>query len=334
MAPPRILIDTDFHRFADDHEALVMVAALCRRGDAELVGVTTVTGNAWAQHCTEHARAALTALDLAEVPIVQGASQPLLHRQSDFAHRSRLYGAAFGGAWGNSDLLEKNPLSQPPPSGVDERHAVDFIVATLRESAHPITLLAIGPLTNLALAIRIAPDIVRKVERLVIMGGAFFVPGNVTPSAEFNWWFDPEAAAIVLEQDLPMDIVPLDATDRIVLGAERYERWKQAYAAHPFFAAFHKPKFNRLLVEDPAYTLPVWDALAAACLIDESVITRSARLWVTVDCSEGASYGRVVSYDDAEPFNLDQPIRRAARVVLDVDAARYWQLYEDLVFNA
>ena len=84
MSELSILIDTDFHRYADDHEALRMLSSLHRNSDLTIVGITTVTGNAWSTMCAEHARSALKDLELEEVPVVQGAVQPLLHKQSDF----------------------------------------------------------------------------------------------------------------------------------------------------------------------------------------------------------------------------------------------------------
>jgi len=328
-----ILIDTDFHRYADDHEAVAMLAALVGRGDAQIAGVTTVTGNAWASHCAEQARQSLPKLGLADVPVHQGAEQPLIHRQSDFAHRSRMYGAAFGGAWGNADLLESSPLKQPKPANGEEAHAVEFLIQQLRGASQPRTILAIGPCTNLALAIRIAPDIVPKIGSLYVMGGAFYVPGNVTPSSEFNWWFDAESAAIVMEQDIEVTIVPLDVTDNIVVDIERYRRWEGQYGDDRFFREFHEPKFGKVFENDQHFALPVWDALAAACLIDSSLITRSESLWVTVDCSIGPSYGRAISYADARSFNLDEPSRPQAKVVMQIDEDRFWSVYESLIFS-
>ena len=328
-----VLLDTDFHTYADDHEALRMIAALHDRGEIEIRAVTTVTGNTWAATCATQARDALRQLGLGELNVYEGATQPILHRQSDFAHRSRLYGAAFGGAWGNSGLLETLPLEQPRPSADGSLHAVQFLVDYLRSANDPQTILAIGPLTNLALLFRMAPDVTARIGRLVVMGGAFFVPGNVTPSAEFNWWFDPEAAAIVLEQDIPVEVIPLDATDSIVLDHSRYRRWEEHFRDHPFFNDFHRSKFSKIFAVDGSFTLPVWDALAAACLIDDALITRSADLWLTVDCSQGPSYGRVVSFDDATQFNLEQPARRRAKVVLEIDEEAFWNTYESLVFH-
>ena len=332
MPKKLVLIDSDFHALADDHEALLMVAGHHRAGSLELLGLTTVTGNTWARTGAEHAEDAVRRARLDGVAVAEGASQPLLHRQSDFAHRSRLYGAAFGGAWGNADLLETQP--SPRPEAVNGGcHAVLFLIDRIRKSAVPITLLAIGPLTNIALALRIAPDIRDNIASIVCMGGAFFVPGNVTPSAEFNWWFDPEAAAIVLEEDLDLLIVPLDATDKVVLDVDRYRHWSRKFGDHDVFVRFHKPKFDTVFEKDSDFTLPVWDALAAACLLDERIVSNEESYWVSVDCSEGPSYGRVVAFADASEFNLEAPKRRRARIVLEADAERFWSLYESLVFS-
>ena len=333
MSVQTVLVDTDFHRLADDHEALRMLAASQGQSQLRLTGITTVTGNAWASVCAAHAREALEELGLQGLCVHAGASKPILHRQSDFAHRSRLYGAAFGGAWGNSELLPAKAGDEEASCSADVTHAVDYIVRTLRLSVGAQSVLALGPLTNLALAMRVAPDITTQFERVVIMGGALFVPGNVTPSAEFNWWFDAEAASIVLGEDIPLEVVPLDATDSIVLDYDRYRAWRSRYKDHPFFRAFHEPKFSKIFDADKNFRLPVWDAVAAACLIERDLIRQSKELWLTVDCSHGPSYGRVIAFDDPSYFNLRQPRRRRARVVLEVDQGAFWELYESLIFE-
>ncbi len=333
MTAASVLVDTDFHRLADDHEALRMLAAAQCQGRQRISGITTVTGNAWAGACAAHVREALEQLGLQGLSVRAGASRPILHRQSDFAHRSRLYGAAFGGAWGNSKLLPARDGDEQSSCSAEETHAVEYIVRTLRRSAGTQSVLALGPLTNLALALRIAPDITAQVQRLVVMGGALFVPGNVTPSAEFNWWFDAEAASIVLEEDIPLEVVPLDATDSILFDYDRYRAWESRYKDHPFFHSFHEPKFAKIFEADKNFRLPVWDAVAAACLIEPGLIRQCKDLWLTVDCSHGPSYGRAIAFDDPSYFNLQQPRRRRARVVLEVDQGAFWELYESLIFE-
>lgn len=333
MTKHSVVLDTDFHELADDHEALVLLAAAHRQQQIELKMVTTVTGNTWSRICYEHAQEALKNLNLKNTPVFQGAVRPLVHRQEDFAHRSRMYGAAFGGAWGNSDLLRPDKRSlETSAQVVPEPHAAFAIVQTVRESPVPVTIAAIGPLTNLALALRLAPDIADNIERIVMMGGAFYVPGNVTPSAEFNWWFDPEAASVVLESPIPLEIFPLDTTDRVVLDYGRYQAWSDKYAGNPFFETFHKRKLAHVFEADPEFELPVWDALVGAYLLQPAIALERKSLWATVDCSEGPSYGRVVAFEDAAGFNLDVPDRPQAQVILEVDSDAFWALYEQHVF--
>ena len=331
-----VVVDSDFHILADDHEALAMLAPAHRAGKLKIAGVTVVTGNTWTHVSGEHARYALENLALGDsVPVHLGATQPLLHRQKDFVHRSRIYGAAFGGAWGRSTLLRDDIVSvKVPAPGPDSYHAANFIADLATMSDTPITILAIGPLTNIALALRLRSNIVENIERVITMGGAFHVPGNVTPSAEFNWWFDAEAAAIVLESGLAIDVIPLDATDSLTFDIDHYREWARIYGDHPFFTSFHQQKFEHIFKDNPDFKLPVWDAIAAACLLDPGLVTQEETLWVTVDYSQGPSYGRVVAYGDAEEFNLPRPERPKARVVLSVDGSRFWQLYETAIFGA
>ena len=136
-----------------------------------------------------------------------------------------------------------------------------------------------------------------------------------------------------IKQDINVVTVPLDATDKILLDMPRYQRWKEEFGETDFFKEFHSPKFEAHFEKDSSFSLPVWDALTAACLIDESLITRFEDLWVTVDCMQGPSYGRVVCFRDAKEFNLDSPERPRAKIVLDVDEGRFWELYESLIFG-
>ena len=336
MTGATVLLDSDFHTLADDHEALAMVAWGHRRGSLRLAAITVVTGNTWAGISASEARRALRVFGLDDEVIVrEGARQPLLHRQSDFEHRSRMHGAAYGGAWDASPVFPHEGHAQtgvPRRVSVDD-HAVTFMVDLVLRNETPVTIVAIGPMTNFALALRLCPEISQNIGRVVCMGGAFYVPGNVTPSAEFNWWFDAEAARIVLESGLKLEIVPLDATDGLVLDAARYGNWSDRFGTHSFFRRFHRSKFAQILRDDPKFELPVWDAVTTAYLIDPDIATVTEDLWATVDCVEGPSYGRVVAYRNAGDFNLPAPERPPARVILRIDAERFWDLYETSIFD-
>ena len=332
-----VLLDSDFHTLADDHEALAMVAWGHRRANVRLAGITVVTGNTWARISATEARHALGVLGLGdEVVVREGASQPLLHRQSDFEHRSQMHGAAYGGAWDPSPVFPHEghtPTGDARSEGCNH-HAVTFLSDFVLRNETPVTVVAIGPLTNVALALRLCPEIAQNIGRVVCMGGAFYVPGNVTPSAEFNWWFDAEAARIVLESGLKLEIVPLDATEGLVFDATRYGHWLDRFGSHPFFRSYHRSKFDRVLRDDPEFELPVWDAVTTAYLLDPGIATVVEDLWATVDCVEGPSYGRVVFYRNAHDFNLPDPERPPARVILQIDVERFWDLYETSVFDS
>jgi inosine-uridine nucleoside N-ribohydrolase len=193
----RILIDTD--PGIDDAMAILYAIAA---PDIELVGLSTVFGNVTTGIAT---RNALQLLELAgvAVPVARGAETPLrraLAPPADFVH----------GADGFGDVR------LPPPSRqADPRPAARFIAETILENPGEITLVPVGPLTNVALALREAPDIVKAVKKVVVMGGAVRTGGNVNDHAEANIWNDPDAAAEVFAADWPLTLVGLDVTQSV-----------------------------------------------------------------------------------------------------------------------
>ena len=338
-ASAKIIIDTDLSHYSDDHEALVMLATLHKSNQVELLGVTLVTGNDWMDQLELDTLKALERLGLAkEIPVYRGSERPLLHSQERFLQFDReLYGAIYAGAW----MRERRAKSPPdgPPEGARPQsgHAVDFIIESIRNEPGEITIAALGPLTNLALAIRKAPDIVNKINRVIYMGGAFFVWGNVTTSAEFNWWFDAEAASIVLSEPVHHVIIPLDATDRILFDKTLYERFTGGkYRNHFMVTQFLVPKFGQKINANPDYKLPVWDALVAAYIAEPDLAVERQRYWISVDTNPGPHYGRsyaapvdsnIIFMDSFQPFSSKQ-----AEVILRLDTERFWQVYEQLLF--
>ncbi len=338
-AQQKIILDTDLSHYSDDHEALVMLANLHKAGQIELLGVTLVAGNDWLAQLEVDALKALERLGLAtEIPVFPGAQQPLLHSQEKFQQHDRaLYGAIYAGAW------DREQEVQPPPDGLPQQaraqsvHAVDFIIDAVRNNPGEITIAAIGPLTNLALAVRKAPDIVARIKTIIYMGGAFFIWGNVTTAAEFNWWFDAEAAQIVLAEPIRHVIIPLDATDRILFDQSLYERFTRAeYADHFMVTKFLTPKFGEKMKENPDFQLPVWDALVAAYIAQPQLVRESEEYWVSVDANHGPGYGRSLAAPVATEVSFMKPFRpfsaQAAEVILRLDEEKFWQVYEQLLF--
>ena len=338
-AADKIIIDTDLSHFSDDHEALVMLAGLHKQRRIELLGITLVAGNDWVPQLEVDTLKALERLELAnEIPVYRGAEKPLLHSQEKFQRYDRgLYSAIYAGAWDRDKQVQFPPDGPPENAQVQPGHAVDFIIETIRNNPGEITIAALGPLTNLALALRKAPDLVTRIGKIVYMGGAFFVWGNVTTAAEFNWWFDAEAASIVLSEPIRHIIIPLDATDRILFDKSLYERYALGeYRDHFMVTRFLAPKFEQQFDDNPAYKLPVWDALVAAYIAQPELVVERADYWVSININHGPEYGRSLAAPVAsdvsfmrsfQPFSSQQ-----AEVILKLDSEKFWQVYELLLF--
>lgn len=200
----KILIDTD--PGIDDAVALLLALAC---PELEVLGVVAVMGNLPVAMTERNTRLVCQLAGRPEIAVHAGCSRPLLRPLREAAD---IHG---------EDLAERLGLSEPSMP-LRPEHGVDFIVETLRAAeTSDVTLCALGPLTDLALALAKAPDIARRVGELVLMGGAGFEIGNVTPAAEFNIHVDPHAAAIVLESGIPVTMIPLDVTHRVLTTPPR-----------------------------------------------------------------------------------------------------------------
>ncbi|MGH3096819.1 MAG: nucleoside hydrolase [Streptosporangiales bacterium] len=298
----KILIDCD--PGIDDALAIALAAGA---SELDIVGITTVAGNVTLDKTTANALQVCDYLGLSDVPIVAGSATPLLRNlvvADDVHGESGLGGVA---------------LPQPQRRHM-QGHAADFIAETVRSAPGEITLVAIGPLTNIALAVRRDPEIVRLVREFVIMGGAATVPGNLTPAAEFNIAVDPEAAAIAFDAGWTTTMVGLDVTRKARADAAAMERMRgygplsddllvpclEFYTGHPAHSA-----------EGPA----VHDACAVAYVARPELLEcHDAR--VEVETTGRLTYGMTVT-DLAAPATACN-----ARVALGVDAPALWSLVD------
>ena len=323
-AAQKVVMDTDFNTMGDDGQAFVMLVQAMREGKIDLLGLTIVSGNQWRDQEVADALRAVERMGVADrIGVHPGADLPLLHDPATLEPEQRLFGKGYAGAWREPAPSPKE-LTAPPdgfakttrPSPVD---AVDFLVATIMANPHEITVLALGPLTNLALAVRKSPQIVPLIKEIVYMGGAVDVPGNVTPAAEFNWWFDPEAARIVLREPIPHVVVPLDVTNTARFDNATYTKIAgAATVTAPLFAAAYEDTFKG----HPDARAEVWDTLAAAYVIDPSLAIDVRRRTLDVDTVFGPDYGRALGYAKNPPLGL-----RPAQVVYHLDLDRFWRLY-------
>jgi inosine-uridine nucleoside N-ribohydrolase len=271
-----------------------VLADAVRRGETELAAVVAVGGNVGIERTAANAAHLVDVFGLA-CPTYAGAGEPLAGAiPGDAAH---VHGDdGIGGLWTAG-------VAVPEPSPTST--LVDVVA-----SAAPLTLIATGPLTNVARMLADCPDLGRYVERLVVMGGAFGDPaGNVTPHAEFNAWIDPEAAEVVFASQLPVTLVPLDVTTKVALGHDDAARL-EATAGGPTLTSTLIRRgadlYERLGLVP---TCEMHDPLAAAVALDPTLVSVTP-MRVTVD-SDGAARGRTRPGDDD---------RRPIDVALGIDA--------------
>ena len=241
--------------------------------------MTTVAGNQSLEKTTANAIRVLEAAGRGSVAVAAGAERPLVREP-----------AAAAEVHGDSGL--DGPALAPPRARPVEAHAVDFIAAALRASPQPVTLVPLGPLTNIALLLAHHPGACERIERLVLMGGAI-AEGNVTPAAEFNVWADPEAAQRVFSSGLDVTMVGLDVTHRALVLPEHAERLR---ASGPigrivaelldFYGVFHREVYGF-----PGS--PIHDAVAVAHVVALGLL-ETAHRHVAVDCQSELCRGRTV----------------------------------------
>ncbi|UWQ15483.1 nucleoside hydrolase [Aliiroseovarius sp. M344] len=206
----KIIIDTD----PGQDDAVAILLALASPDEIEVLGITTVAGNVPLELTAKNARIVCELAGKREIKVFAGCDRPL---------RRDLVTAEY--VHGKTGL--NGPVLPDPTMPLQEQHAVDFIIDTLRsEAPGTVTLCPLGPLTNIATAFERAPDIIDRVQEIVLMGGAYFEVGNVTPAAEFNIYVDPQAADIVFRSGVSLVVMPLDVTHKALVTKARNDTFR------------------------------------------------------------------------------------------------------------
>ncbi|AXT33746.1 nucleoside hydrolase [Phaeobacter sp. LSS9] len=233
MSARKIIIDTD----PGQDDAVAILLALASPQEIDLLGITCVAGNV---------PLALTQTNARRVCEVAGRPDVAVHAGCDAPLQRPLITAEH--VHGKTGL--DGPELWDPTMPLAEAHGVDFIIDTLRrEAPGTVTLCPLGPLTNIAAAFQKAPDIVDRVQKIVLMGGAYFEVGNITPAAEFNIYVDPEAAAAVLTSGVPVTMMPLDVTHKALATRARVEKIRALDTKVARFTAEMLDFFERFDVE-------------------------------------------------------------------------------------
>jgi len=338
-AQERVIVDADMGVLNDDAAALFM---LLNSPNVEVLGVTIVPGNTWAEAGTAYALRQLELVGRTDVRVFMGVREPLMgDRKPWLEAEERLWGRSeYLGAYGRTRPESYLALDREPPIGYPtskpaEEHAVDFIVRAVKAHPNEVTLFALGPATNIALAIRKNPEIVPLVKRVLYMGGAIDVPGNTTPTAEFNWWFDPESVRIAVRAPFREQIVvPIDIAERVYYTKTEYDRIVAAPETPitKLFRQLHGPRFER----DAGSRSFVWDALTTAIFLQPAIATRLDDRFLDIDVTYGPNYGRSIGYHQSRRRSLDSPAdfpagTQKVKVLIDIDRKAFWNLYVDLM---
>ena len=275
MPPKRIIIDTD--PGVDD--ALTFLLALASP-EIKLEALTTVQGNVTIEKATRNALSVLELANASHIPVVQGCSHPLIktpHNSGEAVHGSSGIGEAV--------------LPEPKSKAI-EGHAVDYLIERVLAEPGELSIFPIGPLTNIALAIRKEPRFAKAVKELVIMGGAIRSGGNITPLAEFNINEDPHAAHVVFNSGLPITLIPLDATYKCLLTSDDVERLNKIDSPIARFVRDATATYMDFYLKYEGFKgCALHDPLTLAVILAPEIFSFE-RHYVNVDISSGVSTGK------------------------------------------
>ena len=325
----KIIIDQDAAGPAGTDQQSMLL--LIQSPLTEVLGITVVTGDQWLNEEVAHTLRMLELIGRTDIPVVPGAEYPLLRRKQDTEQWEQQYGSVpWLGAWTPrfyhpADQLGEMPEGRPVVKPVDE-DAAHFLLRMVHKFPNEVTIYEGGPMTNLALAISIDPEFAGLAKELVFMGGSFnprtddpeFVN---TPTHEFNLWFDPEAAHIVLRAPWKKIVcTPVDISVKTRLTPELVGRIKAADSP----AARYVGKYARLR---GTYNY-LWDELAAAAWLDPSLITKKEMLFMDMNLDRGAGYGNTLGWTDRDkPKNEMHPVE----VQDDLDLEKFYKLFVELL---
>jgi purine nucleosidase len=279
MAPRKIIIDTD----PGQDDAVAILLALACPDELEVLGITAVAGNVPLALTEKNARIICELAGRPDIRVFAGCAEPLTRKLVTAEH-----------VHGKTGL--DGPQLPTPSMPLQSQHGVDFIIETLRaQDTGSVTLCVLGPMTNIATALQRAPDIVPKVAEIVLMGGAYFEVGNITPTAEFNIYVDPEAADIVFKSGIALTVMPLDVTHKALTSAARVQAFRDM-GTEPgrmvaewtdFFERFDKEKYG-------SQGAPLHDPCVIAWLLQPGLF-KGRKINVEIETQSALTLGMTVA---------------------------------------
>jgi purine nucleosidase len=340
-----VLIDQDGSGPGGSNQMAML--ALLQAPQVEVLGITMVTGNAWRDEETLHTLRMLELTGHTNIRLAKGAVFPLVRTEQETRLAEALNGkVAWLGAWGQGQttlvettggvkpvtpehqqahgpyVIPPMPEGQPTLKPIDE-DAAHFLIRQVRAHPHEVTIYAAGPMTNIALAIRIDPEFASLTKGIVLMGGSLNPQTDDpefanSPRHEFNFWFDPEAAHIVLRADWPrVDVTTVDVSIKAPFTEMMLDEIAKAQTPTArYIAAWSQDRYY------------LWDELAACAWLDHSLITKEKLVYMDVDLSHGPTYGDTLTW--TEKFKPATGVR-LVHAQVDVDLPRFQKMFVDLM---
>jgi inosine-uridine nucleoside N-ribohydrolase len=329
-AKKKVFIDQDLGgAMGTDNQSMLM---LLQAPELDIVGIGIVAGDGQVKASTAWTLRMLELTGYGHVPVAQGAKFPLINSREE----TELWEAQFGvfgykGAWNPARYHgpDEIPVLEPgkPTIKAIERHAALFLIETVRKNPGEVILWCGGPLTNVALALALDPELPELVKELVLMGAGFNVDkgGNhrINGRREFNWWWDPEAVRMVMRAPWKkITITPVDISVKTSLSQEMRD---QIAKSNTPVAQYHT-KYSRPGAGGGGY---MWDEIAAAAVIDPSIITEHQELQVNIDIDHGPSYGQTIFME--KTVKAPSWFWKVSTVQVDLDKDKFYKLYVDLM---
>jgi inosine-uridine nucleoside N-ribohydrolase len=325
----KVIIDQDAAGPAGTDQQSILL--LIQSPQTEVLGITVVTGDAWLKEEVAHTLRMLEIIGRSDIPVVPGAEYPLVRRKAETELWEQQFGSVpWVGAWTPrkyhpADELDEMPEGKPTTKPLDE-DAAHFLVRMVRKYPHEITIYAGGPMTNLALAISIDPEFAGLAKELVFMGGSLNPKTDDpefanTPRHEFNLWFDPEAAHIVLTAPWKRIVATtVDISVKTRLTKELLDRVKAGTTPAARYVGTYARMFGQ-------YNY-LWDELAAAAWLDPTLITAKDTRYLDIDLNRGAGYGNTLSWTEQDKPKITGTL---AEVQVDLDTEKFYKMFVDLL---
>jgi purine nucleosidase len=325
----KIIIDQDAAGPGGTDQQSILL--LVQSPQTEVLGITVVTGDAWLKSEVAHTLRTLELIGRTDIPVVPGAEYPLVRTKEETELWQQRYGTvSWVGAWTPRfyhppDQLGEMPEGKPTTKAADE-DAAHFLIRMVRKFPHEVTIYAGGPMTNLALAISIDPEFPDLAKELVLMGASLNPQTSDpefinTPRHEFNLWFDPEAAHIMLRAPWKKIVcTTVDVSVKTRMTQALIDKIKTSNSP----SAQYIGKYSRLWGE---YNY-LWDELAAAAWLEPGLITKTEVRYMDIDLNRGANYGNVLTWTGDDKPNIAV---RPVEIQVDVDTERFYKMFLDLL---